>query len=854
MLQPKKFKQLLLYHQISSYFYKKKLQNYHKKMIKKLAIFITLLTLISFTVFNNFRELVIQKLDAYINDYPEKVYVQTDKPYYTTGDDIWYTAYLLNGITHQKSEKSRVLYVELINEQDSILSKKQLYVNDVSVAGDFKIDKTWRPGNYILRAYTNYMRNKNADYFFQKQILIWNVIENDSLTNIADIGTLKSPIKNTEVSERPDLNFYPESGYLVNGIASKIGIKVKDKHNRNISVEGYIKDSDNNPISEFKTQQFGLGIISLVPEPNKSYYASIYIDDKEFKYLLPKALPSGYNLSAINNGNSIVLKAVSNHPLGLKNTYLIAHQRGKLIFEKLQTENKNSYFIKLSTTNLNDGIANFTLFDSSGKPVCERLVYIDNPNNDVKVNINLDNKSPKTRDKVSMSINIKDKDNINLSGNLSMSITDIDAVGQSTKKENIKTHLLLNSDLRGHIENPGYFFEKENDPKRRYLLDLLMLTHGWRRFTWNDILYNTQTKNHFEPEKGILISGNTRALRGNKQPIQTATRITLMGSLPHQEKKQTDAKGMFNYGPFVFNDTLPILLEARVKDFKSDEEKKNRFVSIQLNNNFFASPMVARNAILKLNLQDTVKIASFLKQAKSVSQIDAEFAKSARMLDEIIITAQKKSEEEAREQELNERTDYGYATRRLDMNDFENQGNLSIFDLLNMLPGVITSNDSISIRNQGTPSVYLDGFQVELGDISHLTGNDVDFIDVLTGAEAAIFSNSGNGVVAIYSRTGANVSISNVKRKPGIIDFEAIGFYTAREFYAPDHLNGFDEAFKQDIRTTLHWEPKIVLSKTSNKAEISFFTSDAKSNYAIKIEGITDSGIPVYHLSTLKVD
>ena len=822
-------------------------------MLKKTTLFISVFTFLSFSLVNNFRELVIKKLENYTDEYPEKVYVQTDKPYYTTGDDIWYTAYLLNGITHQKSEKSRIVYVELINEQDSVLSKKQLFVNDVSVAGDFKIDKTWKPGNYMLRAYTNYMRNKNVNYFFQKEIPIWNVIENDSLTNITDISILKSPIKNIEATERPDLNFYPESGYLVSGIASKMGIKVKDKHNRNIYVEGYIKDSDDYRISEFKTQQFGLGIISILPEPNKNYYASIYIDNKEFKYPLPKVLPSGYNLSVVNNGNTIVLKAVSNHPLGLKNTYLMAHQRGKLIFEKLQTEDKNSYSIKLNTTILNDGVANFTLFNSNGKPICERLVYIDNPENSIKVNIKLDNKTPLTRDKVSMSIDLKDKDGINLSGNLSMSITDIDVVGQSTKDENIKTHLLLNSDLRGHIENPGYFFEKENDLKRRYLLDLLMLTHGWRRFTWNDILYNSQPKNRFKPEKGILISGTTSAISGNRKGMQTATRITLMGSLPYQEKKQTDLKGMFNYGPFVFNDTLPILLEARVKDFKSDGNKKNRLVSIRLKNNNLASPEITRNDILKTNLQDTLKIASFLKQAKGISQIDAEFSRSARVLDEIIITAQKKSEEEERDQELSERTDYGYASNRLDLKDFAGQGNLSIFDLLIMLPGVSTANDSIYIRNL-RPSVYLDGFQVEMEDISLLTGNDIDFIDVLTGAEAATFSNSGNGVVAIYTKTGLNVSTRNIKRKPGIIDFEAIGFYTAREFYAPDHLNGFDEAMKADIITTLHWEPKIVLSETSNKAEVSFFTSDAKSRYAIKIEGITDTGIPVYHLSTLDVD
>ncbi len=103
-------------------------------MIKKIAAFVILFTLLSFTLVTNFRELVLEKLEDYANDYPEKIYVQTDKPYYTTGDDVWYTAYLVNGITHDKSDISRVIYVELINDQDSIVSKKQLYTKDISVA------------------------------------------------------------------------------------------------------------------------------------------------------------------------------------------------------------------------------------------------------------------------------------------------------------------------------------------------------------------------------------------------------------------------------------------------------------------------------------------------------------------------------------------------------------------------------------------------------------------------------------------------------------------------------------------------------------------------------------------------
>jgi len=821
-------------------------------MLRKIIAFFICFSCLSFTLVNNFRDLVIEKLESYTIDYPEKIYVQTDKPYYATGEDIWYTAYLLNGVTHQKSEKSRTVYVELINEDDKILSKKKIYVKDVSAAGDFKIEKNWSPGTYMIRAYTNYMRNKGADYFFKKQILVFNT--NKKSDDLISNNIYKKSTKITDSISRPYLSFYPESGDLVNNITSKIGIKVTDKLHRNIVVEGYIKDSNGNQISKFKTEKFGLSIITLKPNTSNAYYASLYINGQEFKYPLPKTLPNGYHLSAINNGENILLKVESNHPLGLKNTYLIGHQRGNLFFEKLQKENHTTYNIKLNTKGLKDGVTIFTLFDSNGNPVCERLVYIQNTNNGINLNIKIANKTPNTRDRIKVSINLKDNDSINLSGNVSMSVTDINAVEQSSLTENIKTYLLLNSDLRGHIDDPGYFFQKENDPKRRYLLDLLMLTHGWRRFTWNDLLYNNKVKNRFEPEKGIIISGNTTTLKGSRQATKTITRITVMGTQIYQEKKQTDAKGIFSYGPFIFNDTVPVLLEARVKSFqKNDEDKTNRFVSINLHNDSITSPLVTKSKVLKTKFQDTVKINKFLNQAGKIAQIDAEFNESARLLDEVIINAKKKNEVEQRNDEFNKRTLYGNAHRRLDMNDLLGDRFLPILELLSRLPGVRTINQTILLRNQA-PTILLNGMQVQIDDILFLTGNDIDFIDVLTGAQATFFSNSGNGVVAIYSRTGIYSSSKNIKRKPGIIDFKASGYYTAREFFAPDYLNDFDNIKTLDVRTTLHWEPKIILDKNLSTSEISFYTSDAKSKYAIKIEGVTDSGIPIHHVSTFEVE
>ncbi|WP_452226849.1 Plug domain-containing protein [Lacinutrix cladophorae] len=817
-------------------------------MLKKITIFASIMLLLSFTIPNNFSALVLKKLEAYSSDYPEKIYVKTDKPYYTIGDDIWYAAYLVNGINHKASSKSNVIYVELVNDKDSIVSQKKLYTNDLSVAGDFEINKEWKAGTYVLRAYTNYMRNSDASFFFKKEIPIWDVkafSENETL----EIATNTTTPKEETITQRPDLHFYPEGGYLVQGLPSKVGIKVKDIKNKTILLEGVIKDQENNTITQFKTFEFGLGFFALTPEPNKTYYASMLINGKEEKYELPKPLPQGFNLNLLNNGQEIILKVNANNSIGLLNSFLVVHQRGKIIFQKLETTGTNSYTVKLNTSKLNAGVTSFTLFNNEGKPVCERLAFVDNPDKNVTLSLNADTKTPQVREKVTLQLDLKDTNGNPVSGNVSLTINDLDAVEKSSRSENIKTYLLLNSDLRGAIEDPGYFFEKENDSKRRFLLDLVMFTHGWNRFTWNALLYQQKNKMQYSIENGISIAGQTRALKEKNTRISAATRLTFMGALPHQELTQSNANGQFNFGPFVFYDSIPTLVEARVKQFKSDY-KKNRDVGIFLNNSTYRSPLFSNTNVIKPNTLNTSIITNFMKQAQNISEIDTKYLQGTQLLDEVIINAQKETAEELREEALNNRAGNSFPTHRIDMNDYPNSETLSIYDLLNRLPGVTAYNNTISIRNGGQPVILLDGIRVEIEDITFLRGMDIEFIDINTST--SIISNSSNGVISIFTKLGNGILL-NVKREPGIIDFYYPGFYTAREFYSPDYADSFYDSSKQDVRTTLYWQPKIVINKNA-EAEISFFTSDSNSKYAIEIEGISTEGIPVYHLSTFEVE
>ena len=462
------------------------------------------------------------------------------------------------------------------------------------------------------------------------------------------------------------------------------------------------------------------------------------------------------------------------------------------------------------------------------------------------MNINKSNEVLGSRKKMTLTLDVKNSLQNSVTSYLSMAVRDLKAVPHNTNSENIKTWLLLNSDLRGEIESPGYFFEKENDVKRKYLLDLVMLTHGWRRFTWEELFNNKTAEKTYETEKGIRIMGTVKRLKKPYTLLSSPVRLTFFDKIIHQETQMANAEGKFNFGPFIFKDTISTLVESRITDFKTTT-KKDREVLILVDKDPIG-PKVDRTIVLK-GKNSQAQIESYKKMTKYLQQVENEYLANSRLLDEVVIKAKKREETDLLEEERNSRTNYGFPTSRAVVD--ENTNAFSVLDLISQLTGVFVRGDSVYVRNR-IPDLYLDNMQIDYDILGSLSVNDISFVDLLRGADAATFANASNGVIALYSNLGSNISSKLAKRSPGIIDFYSKGFYVARKFYAPDHINGTEELLKADIRTTLHWEPKIKITP-DKKAEITFFTSDSKGNYIIEVEGISAKGTPVQAISTFTV-
>jgi len=822
------------------------------KIVKLLTIIIFYFTTTFIVAQQNITERITKNLSEYsTQNYPEKTYLHTDKSYYFSESTIWFTLYLVNGISHQKTEKSNLAYAELLNEKDSIISRKKLFIEDLSASGDFDLPKKISAGNYKIRAYTNYMRNKGVEYFFQKNITI---LSSEEKTSISNTIINDSIYENKNIFE-PVVNFYPQGGYIVNNLLNRVALKIKNISFDELKFTGKLVDQNDNEIVNFSTLEFGLGEVSFIPTKGNSYYAIIETEEKDYKYKLPNAIDNGFILNTINNQNELFIDLNTTNLNGLLGATLIITERGKLIFEKTFDEYATKQILKLPLNNLNNSILQLTLLNAEAKPVCERLVFIQNENKEVDVNIIKQKDYYGNRRKVTLKVNTKDKLNNSVPSKLSMSVRDVYASPQKKYSENIKTWLLLNSDLKGKIENPNYFFTDFNNNfrKRNYLLDLTMLTHGWRRYTWQEIIENQKSKAEFDVEKGITIAGKTLQMKAPYGNISVPTRLTFNGKTVAQEPIQkSNLKGEFSYGPYVFFDSIPVFLEARLTNFKSKEDKDREVFIAPKENEDIALFYKDSSAINRK--KSATEIAEYLKLKNYLAEIKANFAQFENVLDEIVLTTKLDDEEDLRESEMSDRTSYGSAFNRFDVSD-ERFNNGDALQLFYTIPGVTLINDSIIVNRfrNISPLILLDEAPIEVSDLRSIPASEISFIDVLTNGEALIFS-SGGAVISIYSKEGYSYSAkSNVKRKPGIIDYKVAGFYTAKEFYSPDHINGIEEQTKADVRTTLYWNPNITITD-NNDVEISFFTSDTDSKYVIEIEGISTSGIPLYKTTEIVVD
>ena len=854
---------------------------------------------------------IIKKLDEYTTKFQqEKVYLHLDKPYYAIGDDIWFKAYILNSKTQAPSEISKILYVELINEKDSVKKLMKLPVMGGITWGDFKLTDSLGEGNYRIRAYTNYMRNFGTDFFFDKTIKIGNgwankvfaftdykfskenslekvtatihfedkngvaYKENEvsyeaqldfrtvakgraktnsngdaviSFTNSQSFLNKKGKIVATitldnkqkivksipitSTSNDVDVQFLPEGGTFVEELPQKIAIKAINGTGNGEDITGKIFDNGGTEVMKIETTHLGMGNFTLNTQPGKTYTAKInFKDGSEKDFKLTIAQKSGYAL-AVNNldtGKVVVKLMVSANLTTGDELRIVAQQAGNVYYVSKAKVDKQVLVATIPRNKLPSGIIQFTLFSPTNEPIAERLIFNKNETDVINVKLNSSGVSGSRKGKSSFAFDASNNDKP-IIGSFSVSVTNATKVVPDEDNEsNIFANLWLTSDLAGHVEKPNHYF-LNNDLKTIRELDDLMLTQGWRRFLWKNVISGIGPVLTYKAEQSTSISG-TVTKGGKPVPNGKVMLMSTKGGFFVMDTI-TNAEGKFNFDNLVFNDSTKFVVQARTK-------ADRKFVEINVD----AIPyqIVTKN---KNSADVEVNVNNVLM--KYIKESDNYFNEMTRLgllertikLDEVVVTERKNPVKNS--SNLN---GAGNADFVLTAKDLSTCALLS--QCLNgRIPFVIFRNGvPYSTRSPETPmTVFVDGMQVEAEFIDNLSATDIETIEVLRsiGNTAIYGSRGGGGVLIITTKRGGGVASYN-NYAPGVVVVNQKGFSIARDFYSPKY-DSQTSGIKADYRSTIFWAPQVVANE-DGKAKFDFYNADEAGTYRVVIEGIDAEG------------
>ncbi|MEO6356885.1 MAG: hypothetical protein ABIU77_10565, partial [Ferruginibacter sp.] len=440
------------------------------------------------------KDLIEAKFEAWRqNNLQEKIYLHTDKANYVTGEICWFKIYNVNAYNHQPIDFGKVAYVEVLDRNNQAVLQAKIGLGKGVGNGSFYLPATLTTGNYKIRAYTNWMKNNGADYFFEKKLVIINVQKNTSASATAEKSLY-------------DIGFFPEGGNLVNGIESKVGFKVNNQWGKGVEFEGLLLNEKGDTITRFHPLKFGMGSFIFTPLAGAQYRAVVKLPGGEEQV---KTLSAPYNIGysmrlqpGVNG--KLTIKVNTNEPANGYPVFLFVHTRNVVkVFSTAVIQNGQAEFVT-DSRQLEDGISQFTIFNSGRQPICERL-YFKPPQHALRITTIADQAQYGLRKKINIEINSAKQQAEAVAANMSMAVFRVDDFTQPDIA-GIDNYLLLQSDIVGQVESPAYYFTI-NDDTVATAADNLMLTQGWRRFRWNDVMQDKKSAVQFLPEMyGHVIS------------------------------------------------------------------------------------------------------------------------------------------------------------------------------------------------------------------------------------------------------------------------------------------------------------------------------------------------------------
>lgn len=859
----------------------------------------------------------------------EKLYVVTDKPFYSAGDTIYFSAFLVNANYFNRTTDTRFIYVELIDAMGNIVTRLRVMGSGGRFHNAIPLAPRITAGKYTLRAYSRWQTNFDKELLFSRQIEIGNYIDdalhtkitynfenaskvvaivevtNNMFTPVSDNVVEYSlsidgrttrhmtktdkdgffrfsfrPSKNVTDCIRLNINangrkldrkmqlpsfeddfsakFMPEGGNLVAGINQLIAFKAVGVDGYAVDVEGVVQTKSGEVICKINSEHKGMGKFLFNAQVGETYIATLSTKDGVTRsFTLPEVKPSGCVISlSPENDNRALLQVFTTDTYPRKQLVAVIQSRGivNYVVEDL------SHPLRIPLDKLRSGVAQVSLVDKvSRSVVAQRLFFVRGAV--AKATIFTSTRRFSPRERVELDFSVMSSSGKPVKGDFVVSVTDADLLKEDKNADNILTYMLLNSELKGHIEEPKYYFETD-DVKRNEHLDLVMLTHGWRRYSMNAILAGTKPRITQPIEKEQSISGAIKSTIGKTRNTSV---MIFRNRKEYLGVHDLNSTNRFYITGVDSPDTTTYILQALNRKGSSDR------VRIKVDPYIYPlSPTIPRAAFHK-------KTLSSLTEEYMVRSKQAYFEDGGMPVIDI----------DAVEIVAKRNVTYDYSSS---LNDFNTvSGDMtrfsSIFDALQRFRKLEISGNNVYVasprltastvhvtnssgsgedgdaseyiggveidmedKTELMPAVYINGQQMDMGMIDSYPMSEVisvSYLDKFESMAAGMSSETGAIIIHVKDINAREKFLIN-----SMAEVIVPGYAYPMEFYAPDYSVKNDPE-KKDNRTTIAWIPSLQ-SNSLGDASMSFWAADRQSNYRVVIEGITADGELLYDEMTLQ--
>jgi TonB-dependent receptor-like protein len=758
----------------------------------------------------------------------EKIIVLNDKMFYASGENIWLKAWCLNSLSNKVIHKSKNLFVDLVDDRDSLISQLLFNTDEQKTDGRVLLPESLKEGYYWLRAYTNNILKQDTNSIFVKPVYILNASKSDPRS----LSARAEKINDKEDSSAPQVTFFPEGGSIISGTTANIAFLCSNTKGKPLDVSGYIIDSRYDTVTRFTTSLPGRGKFSFDAFNHRKYFAHIkWKNNKELTYPLPNINPFSSQLSLVDqNDQTFHVRVSLGDSLYKKNktTYIFGISRDSLCFAANGTD---MYDINIPKNSFQKGIATLFLFDEHNQIVSQRNIYISNNGDSNRIIVSTDKPVYEPREKAKLNISVPQVDRHPMAALFTVSVADN----------------RFAADIPDVLSDEAQLFEAASNGQQKQFspaeIDLIMLTQKnlypeWR-YGNNNITLSSPV--HFEDSNLLDIKG--KIVNKKNEPLKNYIVNLFSGDKRIFKIDTTDGNGHFIIRlPDYFDGTQFSLKLTNLKG--QGEEGK-----VILDNPDFPHFNTPKELKRKFDQAEVAVIRNF----KSHQLEDTSFYAKENSLNPVTIKREKNTE-----------ASYDKSKRVNQFSTIITSENLNNGDrnaIINAVQNVAGFNAGINTMTLGgsynvQPLVVMDGVILTLSSdvktfLQSVDPSIVDFIEILKGPQASMYGMQGAGGVILINTTNVRKQVSQINSQ-GLSTIYPKGYFKEINFPFPDYdKKEIKKSSAPDKRATLYWNANVLTDKTGNATQY-FFNADERAVYSIIIMGITENGNIISKKITVK--